>query len=67
MPVPSPGSLAGNPPPRWGAPGEDQAHGTCRAQARETHHVSRTVSGGGDLQHPPSVTDHIDAACGTRE
>ena len=24
-PVPSPGSLVGNPPPRWGAPGEDQA------------------------------------------
>ena len=25
VPAPSPGSLAGNPPPRWGAPGDDRA------------------------------------------
>ena len=34
MPATSPGLLAGNPPPRWGAPGEDLAHATRRAQAR---------------------------------
>ena len=51
----SPGSLAGNPPPRWGAPGEDLAHGIRRERKRgRPHHVSRTVIDG--AHHAPSVT-----------
>ncbi len=35
MPAPSPGSLASNPPPRWGAPGDDRAAPDLLRQARD--------------------------------
>ena len=43
MPAPSPGSLAGNPPRRWGAPGEDQA-GRDRARQAPSRGDRRCAS-----------------------
>ena len=56
MPAPSPGLLAGNLLlQRWGAPGEDQARGESRAQARETS--SRVPHRRRRCPLPPSAAD----------
>jgi len=64
VPARSPGSLAGNPPPRWGAPGDDLARAArARASAgfarrrspdEEVRHVQhRTRRGGSTRRRAP--------------